>query len=373
MARAIRLAAGVPDLPVADRAHRLLLLAAQIAERFRDGNVFLVGDAAHRVTPRGGTGMNTAIHDGHDLGWKLAWVLTRLGRAGAARQLRARAPAGRGAQRRAVGRPARIGAPARPRSCASTSAGGSTTSGSPGPGASRRSTCSGRADAAHRPRRRALAHGRRDRWARRRRSRCTRSTSSPPARSASVAAARCSCDRTASPRCGGRRPAALAEALALATKQSPTSARPVEPRRAARRGRDGAASRGSRIRRMPDALYFTDDPAACTLLATDPFALLVGFAIDQQVPVQKAFAGPLVLKQRVGTLAPRSSRSSTSRTRSASARRSTASPARWPAASASSPRSWPRSTAATRHGSGARRRTPTTCARASARCPATAR
>src|SRR5471030_119935 len=55
---------------------------------------------------------------------------------------------------------------------------------------------------------------------------------------------------------------------------------------------------------MPDALYFTDDPEACALLAQDPFALLVGFAIDQQVPVQKAFAGPLALKQRVGTLEP---------------------------------------------------------------------
>jgi uncharacterized HhH-GPD family protein len=55
---------------------------------------------------------------------------------------------------------------------------------------------------------------------------------------------------------------------------------------------------------MPDALYFTDDPAACKLLARDPFALLMGFAIDQQVPVQKAFAGPLVLKQRTGTLDP---------------------------------------------------------------------
>ena len=55
---------------------------------------------------------------------------------------------------------------------------------------------------------------------------------------------------------------------------------------------------------MPDALYFTDDPAACKLLASDPFALLMGFAIDQQVPVQKAFAGPLALKQRVGTLDP---------------------------------------------------------------------
>jgi uncharacterized HhH-GPD family protein len=55
---------------------------------------------------------------------------------------------------------------------------------------------------------------------------------------------------------------------------------------------------------MTDLLYFTDDPEACELLARDPFALLVGFAIDQQVPVQKAFAGPFVLRQRVGTLDP---------------------------------------------------------------------
>jgi len=56
---------------------------------------------------------------------------------------------------------------------------------------------------------------------------------------------------------------------------------------------------------MPDALWFTDDPEACKLLAHDPFALLVGFAIDQQVTVQKAFAGPLVLRERLGTLDPR--------------------------------------------------------------------
>ena len=55
---------------------------------------------------------------------------------------------------------------------------------------------------------------------------------------------------------------------------------------------------------MPTALHFTNDPAACELLAQDPFALLVGFAIDQQVPVQTAFAGPQVLKERAGTLAP---------------------------------------------------------------------
>jgi uncharacterized HhH-GPD family protein len=56
---------------------------------------------------------------------------------------------------------------------------------------------------------------------------------------------------------------------------------------------------------MAQPLWFTDDPAACELLGSDPFALLVGFAIDQQVPVQKAFAGPYVLKQRVGTLDPK--------------------------------------------------------------------
>ena len=59
---------------------------------------------------------------------------------------------------------------------------------------------------------------------------------------------------------------------------------------------------------MPDALWFTDDPEACKLLAHDPFALLVGFAIDQQVTVQKAFAGPLVLQERVGTLDPTTAR-----------------------------------------------------------------
>src|SRR2546423_15326053 len=40
------------------------------------------------------------------------------------------------------------------------------------------------------------------------------------------------------------------------------------------------------------------------LLGGDPFALLMGFALDQQVPVQTAFSGPLKLKQRLGTLDP---------------------------------------------------------------------
>jgi putative polyketide hydroxylase len=71
----IRLAAGVPDLQVRIEHIGSFTSSAQLADRFRDDHVFLIGDAAHRVTPRGGTGMNTAIHDGHDLGWKLAWVL----------------------------------------------------------------------------------------------------------------------------------------------------------------------------------------------------------------------------------------------------------------------------------------------------------
>jgi uncharacterized HhH-GPD family protein len=55
---------------------------------------------------------------------------------------------------------------------------------------------------------------------------------------------------------------------------------------------------------MPDALHFTADEAANRLIATDPMALLIGFALDQQVTVQKAFAGPLVLLERLGTLDP---------------------------------------------------------------------
>src|SRR5918912_3619749 len=53
---------------------------------------------------------------------------------------------------------------------------------------------------------------------------------------------------------------------------------------------------------MPDRLYFTDSDEANALIAQDPMALLIGFALDQQVTVQKAFEGPLVLRERVGTL-----------------------------------------------------------------------
>ena len=52
----------------------------------------------------------------------------------------------------------------------------------------------------------------------------------------------------------------------------------------------------------PDSLPFTGDPEADALLAHDPLALLIGFTLDQQVTVQKAFSGPLELRRRLGHL-----------------------------------------------------------------------
>ena len=50
-------------------------MTAQVAERYREGRVFLVGDAAHRFPPTGGLGLNTGVQDAHNLAWKLAAVL----------------------------------------------------------------------------------------------------------------------------------------------------------------------------------------------------------------------------------------------------------------------------------------------------------
>jgi uncharacterized HhH-GPD family protein len=52
----------------------------------------------------------------------------------------------------------------------------------------------------------------------------------------------------------------------------------------------------------PERLYFTGDDEADALIAQDPLALLIGFALDQQVSVQKAFSSPLELKRRLGSL-----------------------------------------------------------------------
>ncbi len=55
---------------------------------------------------------------------------------------------------------------------------------------------------------------------------------------------------------------------------------------------------------MPERLHFTGNDEADVLLAREPMALLIGFALDQQVTVPTAFLGPLKLKQRLGTLNP---------------------------------------------------------------------
>jgi uncharacterized HhH-GPD family protein len=53
---------------------------------------------------------------------------------------------------------------------------------------------------------------------------------------------------------------------------------------------------------VTDRLFFTDDDAANKLLVDEPLALLVGFLLDQQVTVQKAFSGPLAIRERLGSL-----------------------------------------------------------------------
>jgi uncharacterized HhH-GPD family protein len=54
---------------------------------------------------------------------------------------------------------------------------------------------------------------------------------------------------------------------------------------------------------VPGRLYFTDSDEANALIASDPMALLVGFVLDQQVTVQKAFGGPLAIRERLGAFA----------------------------------------------------------------------
>ena len=53
---------------------------------------------------------------------------------------------------------------------------------------------------------------------------------------------------------------------------------------------------------VTERLFFTEDDTANALLADEPMALLLGFLLDQQVTVQKAFSGPLAIRERVGSL-----------------------------------------------------------------------
>jgi putative polyketide hydroxylase len=71
----IHKAAGRSDIRVRIIDARSWEVAAQVAERFRDRRIFLVGDNVHRMPPTGGFGGNTGIHDAHNLAWKLGFVL----------------------------------------------------------------------------------------------------------------------------------------------------------------------------------------------------------------------------------------------------------------------------------------------------------
>ncbi|MFJ8962661.1 FAD-dependent monooxygenase [Lentzea sp. NPDC102401] len=59
------------------QVHRIMrwTVGGTVAERFREGRVFLLGDAAHRLPPTGGLGLNSAVQDAHNLAWKLTAVL----------------------------------------------------------------------------------------------------------------------------------------------------------------------------------------------------------------------------------------------------------------------------------------------------------
>ena len=73
--RIVRAAMTRDDVPLEILTVSPWVMTCQVAERYRDGRVLLVGDAAHRFPPTGGLGLNTGVQDAHNLAWKLAAVL----------------------------------------------------------------------------------------------------------------------------------------------------------------------------------------------------------------------------------------------------------------------------------------------------------
>jgi len=72
--RLVRRAMAGCEAPIAIRTIRPWVMTSQVCERYRDGRVFLAGDAAHRFPPTGGLGLNTGVQDAHNLVWKIAAV-----------------------------------------------------------------------------------------------------------------------------------------------------------------------------------------------------------------------------------------------------------------------------------------------------------
>ncbi len=72
----VRAALGDPEQPVRIIATSTWSTLVRVAQHYRDGHIFLVGDAAHVMPPWGGFNGNTGIADAHNLSWKLAAVLT---------------------------------------------------------------------------------------------------------------------------------------------------------------------------------------------------------------------------------------------------------------------------------------------------------
>jgi putative polyketide hydroxylase len=73
----IRRVLDLPNLKIKIINKNFWIMAAQVAKQYRQRRVFLVGDAAHRLPPTGGLGMNTGIQDVQNLAWKLAFVLNK--------------------------------------------------------------------------------------------------------------------------------------------------------------------------------------------------------------------------------------------------------------------------------------------------------
>lgn len=71
----VRAGVGKRDLPVRIDGYSRWRATANVAQRLRDGRIFIAGDAAHLMPPNGGFGGNTGVHDAHNLAWKLALVI----------------------------------------------------------------------------------------------------------------------------------------------------------------------------------------------------------------------------------------------------------------------------------------------------------